>query len=258
VSRLKNKLKFLIVDDDLDMAESLSDILTALGIHVEIANDGFIAIEKIKTKLFDVVLMDIKMPIMNGVETYKKIKHLLPKAIVVMMTAYAVQDLIAEALREGAYGIWYKPIEIQKIVELIEQTPRKGALILLVDDDLTSCETLADTLQKKGHCLAQVKSGEEAKKIIKEKDFDIVFIDIKMPIMNGLETYLELQKIRPYIKAIMITAYRQEVQNLVEEAIRNNLYTCLYKPIDLNNLLKIIEEILAAKTKTEIKESRTT
>jgi DNA-binding NtrC family response regulator len=49
----------------------------------------------------------------------------------------------------------------------------------------------------------------------------------------------------------MITAYRQEVETIVEEAIRNNLYTCLYKPLDVDNLLKIVEKILAAKTKAE-------
>jgi two-component system, NtrC family, response regulator HydG len=254
MSRLKNKINILIVDDDVDMTETLSDILTVSGINVEIANDGFKAIEKVKTKPFDLILMDIKMPIMDGVETYKKIKHIQPKVIVVMITAYALQDLIAVALKEGAYGIWYKPVEIQKIIELVEHTPRKSALLLIVDDDLSTCETLADILQKKGHSLIQVNSGKEAKKIVREENFDIVFIDVKMPVMNGLETYLELRKIRPHIKAIMITAYRQEVQNLVEEAIRNDLYTCLYKPIDLDKLLKIVEAILAAKTKAEIQQ----
>jgi two-component system response regulator HydG len=251
VSRLKAKIDVLVVDDDVDMAETLSDILTALGIQVEIAHNGYIAVEKIKAKMFDIVLMDIKMPIMNGVESYKKIRQIRPQTIVVMMTAYAAQDLVAEALKEGAYGIWYKPVEINKVIELVENTPKKGALLLIIDDDLSSCETLVDILQKKGFRLSQVSSGEEALRSIKEKSFDLVFIDVKMPVMNGLETYLELRKIRPHIKAIMITAYRQEVDSIVEEAIRNNLYTCLYKPIDVDNLLKIVEKVLADKTKVE-------
>jgi DNA-binding NtrC family response regulator len=72
-----------------------------------------------------------------------------------------------------------------------------------------------------------------------------------MPVMNGLETYLELRKIRPHIKAIMITAYRQEVETIVKEAIKENLYTCIYKPIDVDNLIKIVEKILAEKAKAE-------
>ncbi len=214
VSRLKNKINVLVVDDDVDMTETLSDILSAIGVQVEVAHDGLQALEKIKTKMFDIVLMDIKMPKMNGVECFKKIKKIRPQTTVMLMTAYAAQDLVAEALREGVYGIWYKPVEIQKVVELVENTPKKGALLLIIDDDLSTCETLVDILQNKGYRLIQVSSGEEAKIKIKEKDFDLVFVDVKMPVMNGLETYLELRKIRPHIKAIMITAYRQEVQTL--------------------------------------------
>jgi DNA-binding NtrC family response regulator len=251
VSRLKDKSDILIVDDDVDMAETLSDILIALGIRVEIAHDGCSAIEKTKAKMFDIVLMDIKMPKMNGVESYKKIKQIRPQTTVVLMTAYAAQDLVAEALKEGAYGIWYKPVEINKIVELVEKTPKKGALLLIIDDDLSTCETLVDILQKKGYRLTQASSGKEAKIIIKERDFDLVFVDVKMSVMNGLETYLELRKIKPEIKAIMITAYRQEVDSIVEEALRNDLYTCLYKPIDVDKLLKIVEKVLALKPKIE-------
>ena len=248
VSRLKLKNEILIVDDDVDMVETLSDILESSGINVEIAHDGYKAFEKAKTKMFDIVLMDIKMPKMNGVETCKKIKKIQPQTTVVLMTAYAAQDLIAEALKKGAYGIWYKPVEIKKIIELIENTPKKGALFLIIDDDLSKCETMVDILQKKGFQVTQVNSGEEAKKKIKEKDYDLVFVDAKMPVMNGLETYLELRKIQPNIKAIMATAYRQEVETIVKEAIKNDLYTCLYKPIDVNNLLKIVQNVLTAKT----------
>ena len=249
---MKNKINVLVVDDDVDMTETLSDILSTIGIQVEVAHDGLQALEKIKIKMFDIVLMDIKMPKMNGVDCFKEIKKIRPQTIVMMMTAYAVEDLIAEALREGVYGIWCKPVEIQRVVELVENTPKKSALLLIIDDDLSTCETLVDILQNKGYRVIQVSSGEEAKRKIKERDFDLVFVDVKMPVMNGLETYLELRKIRPHIKTIMITAYRQEVQSLVEEAIRNDLYTCLYKPLDLDKLLKIVEQILAVKKKAGI------
>jgi CheY-like chemotaxis protein len=251
---LKNKANILIVDDDIEMTETLSDVLIELGHHVETANDGFKAIQKVQVQTFDVILMDIKMPAMNGVETCKEIKRIHPKAVVMMMTAYSVEDLIAEALKEGAYGVWYKPVEIEKVIELIELFQEKGALILIVDDDLAICETLAAILKEKGYSIAHVSSGKEALKIVKEKDFDIVFIDVKMPVMNGLETYLALRKIRPNIKVVMMTGYRQEVQSLVEEAIRRDVYACIYKPFDIKKLLKIIEGILAAKTKAEIQQ----
>jgi two-component system, NtrC family, response regulator HydG len=256
VSRSKNKIELLVVDDDVDMTETLSDILSTIGIQVEVAHDGTQALKKIKIKRFDMVLMDIKMPKMNGIECFKKIKKIRPQTTVIMMTAYAAQDLIAEALMEGVYGIWYKPIEIQRIIELVEKTPKRGALLLIVDDDLSTSEKLVELLQNKGYRLIQVTSGEEAKREIKEKDFDLVFVNTKMPVMNGLETYLELRKIRPHIKTIMITAYCQEVEAIVEEAIKNDLYTCLYKPIKIDNLLKIVEKVVTAKTERESQQIR--
>jgi CheY-like chemotaxis protein len=66
---MKDKVSVLIVDDDKGMTETFSDILTDLGYHVEVVNNGFKAIEKIKTIAFDVIMMDIKMPGINGVET---------------------------------------------------------------------------------------------------------------------------------------------------------------------------------------------
>ena len=248
---MRNKANVLIVDDDIEMTETLSDILKDLGHHVEVANDGVDAIEKVKAQAFDVILMDIKMPGINGVETYKKIKSILPEAIVMMMTAYSVEDLVAEALKEGAYGIMYKPIDIAKVIEFIERV-KKSTLILIIDDDLATCETMMDVLKEKGYRIARVSSGEEAVKMVQEAKFDIVFIDVRMPVMNGLEIYLALKKIRPSIKAIMMTGYRQEVQNLVEEAIKSNAYTCIYKPFDVERVLKLLEGIVARKTKTEI------
>lgn len=251
VSRSKDKIDILVADDDVDMTETLSDILSTLGIQVEIAHDGLQALKKVKTKRYDVVLMDIKMPRMNGIECFKKIKKIRPQTTVMLMTAYAPNDLISEALMKGVYGIWYKPVEIQKVIELVEKTLKKGALLLIVDDDLSTSETLVDILQKKGYRLIKVSSGEEAKKKIREKDLDFVFVNVKMPVMNGLETYLELRKIRPHIKTIMVTDYSQQVETLAEEAIRNELYTCLYKPIKIDNLLKIVEKVVSAKMENE-------
>jgi CheY-like chemotaxis protein len=117
---LKNKANILVVDDDMENTETLSDILTALGHHVEIANDGFKAIQRVKAQVFDVILMDIKMPGINGVETYKEVKHIQPKVVVMMMTAYSVEELAAEALREGAYGVLYKPFDTKKLLQIID------------------------------------------------------------------------------------------------------------------------------------------
>ena len=64
--------------------------------------------------------MDVKLPGMNGVTAYKEIKKIRSEAAVIMMTAYSVEDLIKEAVSEGAYAVIYKPVRIEKVLALIE------------------------------------------------------------------------------------------------------------------------------------------
>lgn len=250
---MKNKGSILIVDDNISQCKTMAFILQRKGYDVTIAQDGPEAISHVKGNPFDIIFMDIKMPVMNGVEAYKRIKKIRPEAKVMMMTAYAVEDLVQEALQEGAYGIIYKPLDIEKVLGVIEKAKeeKQGALILVVDDDPGTCTTLKNILIKKGYKVGVAYSGEEAVATAQEKTFDIIFIDMKLPTLNGLETYLAIKKISPGTVAIMMTAYRQEMAELVQEALHNNAYTCLYKPLDMSELLNLTAEILEKKTKEE-------
>ena len=245
---MERQASVLIVDDEPGMTETMSAILGHLGYDVEVAGNGFEAIERVKTRPFDVVLMDIRMPGINGVETCKEIKSLRPDTAVMMMTAYSVEELVAEALERGAHGIMHKPLDIRRALEFIERV-KESALVLIVDDDISTCRTLVDVLEEKGYRVGRASSGEEALALVREREFDIVFIEIKMPVMNGLEVYLSMRELRPNVKAVMMTGYRAEVEEIVDEALRNGVYTCLYKPFDLVKVLSIVEGILVGRGK---------
>jgi len=246
---MTKKAKILIVDDNLSLCKTMSFVLNRKGYDVSIANDGFEAIDRVKNEFFDIIFMDIKMPVLNGVETYKKIRAVNDKIIIIMMTAYAVDDLIQDALKEGAYGIIYKPLNFENILSLIENSKdtKQGGLILIVDDDPGTCSTLKNILIKKGYEVGISNTGEDAIKKVLEKPVDLIFIDMKLPTLNGLETFLALKKINPKIVAIMITAYSQEMDDLVQEAMNNSAYTCLNKPINIEDMLVLINEVLKKK-----------
>ncbi len=239
------KAGILIVDDNTSLCQTMSFILGRKGYAVTTARDGLEALARVKKRPFNMVFMDIKMPLMDGVETYKRIKKVRPEAVVVMMTAYAVEDLVQEALQEGAYDIIYKPLDIEKVLALIERAKdnNQGALIMVVDDDPGTCITLKNILSKRGSRVCTADTGEEAIAKSRKKDYDIIFIDMKLPTINGLETYLAIKEINPEAVVIMMTAYRQEVTELVEEALDSNAYTCLYKPLDMEELVRLVDEI---------------
>lgn len=115
-----SKTKILIADDDLDMCETLFDILEHKGYEVVIANNGHQALDQIKQSDFDLVLMDVKMPGINGVEACKIMRKEKPNLKVILMTAYAVEDLVQEALKDDAVGVFFKPLDIDKVVNLLQ------------------------------------------------------------------------------------------------------------------------------------------
>ena len=245
---MEEKTSILIVDDDLGMSETLSDILGELGYKVAVANNGFKAIKLVNKDDYNMALIDIMMPGINGVETFKEIKNIRPAMKVIMMTAYSAEDLVKEALKESAYGIIYKPLNIDDFLNIIEKIEKKP-FILIVDDDPHFCETLKDDLEEMKYNISVSYNGKQAISYIKENDVDIILIDVKMPELNGLELFLTIREIKSKITGIMITGYHSEVKNLVEEAIKNDLYSCLYKPLDKEKLIKLIEEICRKKFK---------
>ena len=128
------KLRILIVDDDIDFAESLADIIQLKGHGSYIANSGMDAIVQYSRKPFDLVLMDMKMPGLNGVQTFNGIRKIYSDARVTMMTGFAMETQLIQALQNGALSVLAKPIDINKLVGILDQANREQ-IILLVDDD---------------------------------------------------------------------------------------------------------------------------
>ena len=242
---VQEKTKVLVVDDQIGMLETFTDILEDRGFNVVTANDGFAAIEKVKEQSFDLIFMDIKMPGINGVQTFREIKKVNPKITVVMMTAYSVEDLIEEAIEEGAYTVIYKPFDMNKVIQTIEKVLDTN-LILIVDDRLEDRETFKDALESKGYRVATAKDGYEAIELVRQGDFDIIFIDVKMPGVDGLKTFEEIHKIKPAIPVIMVTGYSAE--ELLEDAIAKGAYACIHKPLEMDVVLRMVEEIRNKKT----------
>ncbi len=237
---MSKKTNVLVVDDQIGMLETFTDILEDRGFSVATAEDGFQAIRKVKEQQFDIIFMDIKMPGINGVQTFREIKKINPKASVIMMTAYSVEDLVKEAIEEGAYTVIYKPFDMDKVIQTIEEA-LETVLVLVVDDRLEDRKTFKDILESKGYRVTTAKDGYEAIEIVKQGKFDIIFIDVKMPGIDGIKTFEEIHKIRSDIPVIMVTGY--SVDELIKDAIDKGAYACIYKPLDMDKILKIVEKV---------------
>ncbi|HUT67407.1 MAG TPA: response regulator [Dehalococcoidales bacterium] len=232
----------LVVDDNEDLLETFAMILKRRGFYVETASNGASAVNKFKEQDFDVTLMDIVMPEMNGVEAFRKIKETHPEASIILMTAYSDEDLLQSAKDEGVRRIIQKPIRIEQLIKLINEAASSEP-ILVIDDDADICDTLTQVLKRQGHEVLTAGSGEEAIIIAQEKACQIAFIDVKLPNIDGLETLLRLKEINPDILTVMMTGFRNEVKEALDKAQKASAITCLYKPFDPAEAADIVKKI---------------
>ena len=113
-------MRILVVDDDPIIRKLLLEVLTNDGHQVEVAVNGLEGLKLARSEAFQLVLMDVHMPIMNGLETLIEIRRLFPRTPVAMMDSYPDQ-LVREAESRGALTCVHKPFDLEEIREIIQR-----------------------------------------------------------------------------------------------------------------------------------------
>ncbi len=244
---MDNKLRVLIVDDDQLMAITLADILALAGYEPVEAHSGAEALEKVKKSSFDLVLTDIRMPGMDGVQLFQELYKIQPGLPVVFMTAYAANDLIRQGLASGAVGVLNKPLDIQHLLGFLTSLGEER-LITVVDDDPDFCDTLAEILQRRGFRVAKVTDPHtEVEKMIEQAQ--IVLLDVKLNDFTGYEVLKQIRTRHPDLPVLLLTGYRQEMAAVIQQALEFEAYAILYKPLVIPELLKKLSDIQSARLK---------
>jgi DNA-binding NtrC family response regulator len=117
---MAEKPKVLIVDDEERFRNTMRKLLTVEGIEAETAGSGREALEKLKEAAYDVIILDVRMPEMTGVEALGEIRKIDPEAEVIIMTGYASVDTAKDIMKLGAYDYLLKPYEKQELMDRIE------------------------------------------------------------------------------------------------------------------------------------------
>jgi two-component system response regulator HydG len=125
---IKMKTSILIVDDESSHRQMLEVVLSDEGYEIQQADDGRTAIEAVEGRFYDLILMDIRMHRIGGIEALKKIKEISPGIPIIMMTAYSSVNTAIDALKSGAYDYLTKPLDIEELKLLINKTLRHSNL----------------------------------------------------------------------------------------------------------------------------------
>ncbi len=247
---MNEQRKILVVDDEKNMRITLADILTDEGYIVETAANGVEAIEMCASDTYDVVLMDVRMPGINGVEAFRQIRRSHEGLRVIMMSAYSLDGLKQEALEEGAIAFLSKPLEIENVIGLIEE--QKETTILVVESDETVSNPIYTTLKDRGFWVRVCHTPYEALTLVEQINFDIIFIDVELAEMNGLDTYLAIKQITPSSISIMISGREEEFVQIAREAVNQTAYTIIKKPLDLDHLISLLSRIQKQRVSDDI------
>ena len=123
------KPRILIVDDEKVVRESLYEWFTEDGYQVDTADSGRQALERLQEATCDILLVDIKMPGMDGLELQRKVKQIAPEAVIIIMTAYASVDTAVQALKEGAYDYITKPFDPDDLERIVNKAAERQQLV---------------------------------------------------------------------------------------------------------------------------------
>jgi len=163
------KKRILIVDDEKNIRTTISAYLLSLGYELELAVNGQEALDKLKDSNYDLILLDIKMHIMNGIQVLQEMRRLENKTNVIMMTAYGTIENAVESMKLGAVDFISKPFTLEDLKTVI--------------DSVFSREKLSES-----NVAGFKELIEFAKKCINEKEFDKAIEFLKKAMVEKLES----------------------------------------------------------------------
>ena len=116
-----SKKKILIIDDDKSILRTFSRILQKNGYEIDVAETGKEAMEKSTNRLYDLTLIDIRLPDIEGTELLAKMQKMMPRAVKIMITGFPSLETGVKALDEGADAYLVKPVKPEELLTLIEE-----------------------------------------------------------------------------------------------------------------------------------------
>lgn len=232
----------LVVDDEIDTCHNLSDILTDLGYQVDTALDGPSALELAHKKPYDIALLDLKMPGMDGLTLYRELRRMRSSTVAIVVTAYASKATAEQALAAGAWQVLAKPLDLERLLPLVDEALGQP-LVLVVDDDSELCANLWDLLRERGYRVAIAHDEQEAARHLHESAFAIVLIDMKLPRGDGGQVFQQVRRTNPQARTVVITGHRAELDPLVQRVLAEGADAVCYKPFDVPRLLSTLQQL---------------
>jgi DNA-binding NtrC family response regulator len=237
--------RVLVVDDDPFMVKTLTDVLKLSGWEVDSASSGLQAVDAVEARQFDAVLMDVKMPDMDGVTALKAIKACRPDAIVFLMTAYAAHELLAEAEREGVTRILAKPVNVGVLLGLLTRSVAAQRPVLVIDTDAAFLQTLADVLALNGFPTVAARTLDEAVDLMSGERPRAVLLHIHLGMIPPEDAILAVHVAGPASSLILYSGQPHGETCIPDELPREWIHAYLQKPFAVEHIAEVLDALSA-------------
>lgn len=248
-------MKILIVDDEYTVVDALREYLCLRGYEVLGAGRGEEALAILPEARPELMLLDIRLPGISGMEVLRKVRALEPSLKVIMITALDDANLRKEALALGAVGFAFKPLDVQGLERIIvtaageppplaPKSPLKAAqtTVLVVDDEPEICVSLKYYLVGVGYKVLTASNGTEALAQVRASHPTLMLLDLSMPEKGGFTVLEELKRAGSPMPVIILTARDLDT---VQQATRLlGARRFLQKPMPLPAIERAIREVL--------------
>jgi len=240
-----SKRRILIVDDDRLMVRTLRDILSLRGWETDGVHSGEEAVAAVRVNEYAVVLMDVRMSGMTGVEALREMRALRPDLRVILMTAYAATELLAQAERDGALHVFPKPVELERLLDTLDAVIADARCVLIVDDDADFLRTLADLVAARGYGTLRAGTLDEALALLQAQLPGAVMLDLRLDGLEPRENVLAIKSVSPAVALILYSGYplalAQTTGSLPPKFIRG----VLQKPFPPDRVFELLDAIFA-------------
>ncbi len=267
-------MRVLVVDDNRTSRTILSGYLESMGFSPETVPSGQAALETLeeasKVAPFDIVLMDWKMPEMDGIEATKRIKKdpiLKVVPTVIMVTAYGREEIMAQAQDSGVSAFLIKPVSQSLLFDTIMEVFGKdgdkihltiptgakdipglyairGARILLAEDNSINQQVATEILENAGFIVDVADNGQIACDMVQETAYDAVLMDIQMPVMDGLLATQNIRELGKFEDLPIIAMTAHAMAGDREKSLDAGMNDHITKPIDPSTLFKVLVEYI--------------
>lgn len=238
----ERKASILVVDDEIDTCRNLADILEEFGYEVDTATDGQAGLDKVRSKAYDVALLDLKMPGMDGLTLYRRIRQERADTVAMIVTAYATAQTKSDALQAGAWQVLSKPVDFARLLSFVESAVSQP-VVMVVDDDKELCDSLWDTLRERDYRVCLAHTELEAARRLADREFQVVLVDLRLPDGDGRRVLDQIRQKNPQARSVLITGHRDEMEQSIQQALEQGVDAVCYKPFDVKKLLETIDKL---------------